>query len=1532
MTRSNVVRALICLALWLSSQSVFGQRITSFSGQPELFATEINDLVKNQLNKEEGDIPKEFETFWMSDTLSVEQKERIIGISDLILKKTAVNTRHLITLIKILPLYSKQKKFQSEMQVWLRGLENYAQADNIPISWISQFLENSFALFTRGSFTIYPAYEWKVSNSNFNYVFDQTLTIRFFDTNLISTNKTDSIAILSTEGIFYPSQDKWVGKGGKVTWIRSRFPVDEIFATLSNYTINTTRNEYEADSVLFTNLDYFSEPSLGRLKDKISGATNPDNVIYPEFHTYHQRHKIPNFFDGVDFDGGYFMQGTQFVGNGTRENPAVLEIRKNNMEFLRVESQTYIFRRLTVVSDYARVRFKFENDSLYHTGLNFTYNDQTRTVTIAPTNLLTTQSPILSTYHNLSINFGQLEWKQGQNEMVFSAPIGSSQSRALFESNNFFNEHIFDELMSRDEQHPLFAVSNYTRRIQSKEFKVEEFARYVRKSTEQVRIQIMRLAMLGYLLYEFETGDIYVLPKLYDALRAKGKFIDYDVIKFSSYVQSGANAVLDLTSLEMAVRGVENVSVSDSQNVFLYPARREIILKKNRNFSFDGMVVAGMFTFYGKNFEFDYANFKINSEFIDSLRLNYQTKDLDFYGRRILDRVTSTLEVISGEIVIDKPNNKSGLVINEEYPIFNSKGHSFVYYDDVDIFNGVYNRKNFYFKINPFTFYGINNFEISNMAFTGVFFSADIFAPITDTLILRPDNSLGFRRTFPSEGYAIYQGKGRYYNQIDLSNSGLRGTGQFDYITSTTSSDEIFFFPDSLTTISTLFALKRQDQGIQYPVVQGKEHIVKWYPYREKLFAFKGKESFQMFENQAKLLGNLTLEPLGLVGDGLFDMGKARLRSATYNFNAIDVNAQLADAEFDITTSNELAFTAPSVKAHVDFDKQQGEFFKVNESIFADIPPLMYKSYLDQFVWAIDKSELTIITPTRQKSVEQGKFYVNGMPKADSIPVGSAFYSLHRDEDSLYFFSPKVRYNLNQPNLKADSVKYLQIADALIYPGNQKIEVDAKRRMLPFGEAKIVANLTDRFHNFYNANVTVTSRKRYTASATIDYVDENEKVQSIKLKDIKVDTQGNTYAQSSVTEPDSFKLSPYFGYIGDFEIFAQNKHWLFTGGATPIHPCNQLKTSNISFKAEIDPKNIFIPIPQLPRNINQNILISGSVITVDSIHLYPSFLSGRKDHPDRTLVSAEGFMHYNKNRSRFIIGEKSKIINPDTTGNLISLSRDFCMLFSEGQVNIPVNLGQMKHISSGGLTHLLADSILNMDLVLALQFHFNQQSLEAMATDILAQPGLGGTDQSRKVFHKYLYQVADPKDAQTAINQINLFGAMTQLPKGLESSITFSELKLRWDHKNTSFVSNGKIGIGSIGGIQVNKKVDGFVEIIKRNTGDWMMIYLELAPEKYYVFYYVRGALQVSSHNSLFTDPIKEMKSRDRRVKVKAGQIPYNFVVGTRRELQRAQERYNQLLGRPVEENSVESDEPNQEQSEATEEETEAAAETPPKP
>ena len=348
MTSPFTLKLTILLALVTIMSTSYAQRITSFSTEPEFFPIELESITKSQVQKEDDNLLNKFKLFWSSDTISLEQKEQIIAISNLLLAKSAVNLSHFFTFTKTIMLYSESKKFQDEFNTWLKGLYEFAKTDNRSISWLSSFLDNSLSLFTRGVFAKNPAFEWKVSNNNFNYSFNTTLTLKFNDANLICQNRTDSIAIQSTQGEYFPLKNEIKGKGGKVTWIRSRFPENEIFATLSNYTVNTTRNQYEADSVLFTNLDYFDHPSLGKLTDKITGASNPANVAYPEFYTYDQRHKIENFFDGVSFDGGYYMLGSQFIGNGTKDNPAIIEIKRNNQDFLRVEAKTYIFLRTTV--------------------------------------------------------------------------------------------------------------------------------------------------------------------------------------------------------------------------------------------------------------------------------------------------------------------------------------------------------------------------------------------------------------------------------------------------------------------------------------------------------------------------------------------------------------------------------------------------------------------------------------------------------------------------------------------------------------------------------------------------------------------------------------------------------------------------------------------------------------------------------------------------------------------------------------------------------------------------------------------------------------------------------------------------------------------------------------------------------------------------------------------------------------------------------------------------------------------------------
>ena len=134
-------------------------------------------------------------------------------------------------------------------------------------------------------------------------------------------------------------------------------------------------------------------------------------------------------------------------------------------------------------------------------------------------------------------------------------------------------------------------------------------------------------------------------------------------------------------------------------------------MKKNRHFQFDGQVQAGLFTFTGKNFFFNYDTFKIDLQKIDSLRIRYLTGQIDNYGFPVAEKAQNLIEDLKGELYIDRPDNKSGRKSYPEYPIFSSSENGYVYYDDKNIQNGVYSRDKFFFQIYPFEMDSLDNFN-----------------------------------------------------------------------------------------------------------------------------------------------------------------------------------------------------------------------------------------------------------------------------------------------------------------------------------------------------------------------------------------------------------------------------------------------------------------------------------------------------------------------------------------------------------------------------------------------------------------------------------------------------------------------------------------------------------------------------------------------------------------------------------------------------------------------------------------------------
>ena len=146
------------------------------------------------------------------------------------------------------------------------------------------------------------------------------------------------------------------------------------------------------------------------------------------------------------------------------------------------------------------------------------------------------------------------------------------------------------------------------------------------------------------------------------------------------------NSSLNLNTKDLNIKGVNFVSLSDSQKVYIQPYEGNVSVKKNRDFDFSGRISGkGRFVLYGKDFNFKYDDFKIDLNKIDSVQLAVPIIPIqrDDYGNEKLVRIKTVIQAVTGDLRIDEPTNKSGLRKDSfpEYPIFKSFDDSYVYYD-----------------------------------------------------------------------------------------------------------------------------------------------------------------------------------------------------------------------------------------------------------------------------------------------------------------------------------------------------------------------------------------------------------------------------------------------------------------------------------------------------------------------------------------------------------------------------------------------------------------------------------------------------------------------------------------------------------------------------------------------------------------------------------------------------------------------------------------------------------------------------------
>jgi hypothetical protein len=1464
-------------------------QIKSFTEDPVKFLEELETFLisgsSSNNKKEIKDFLEQFTLIW-NTKLNEKHKSAAYKTCNAMLKKKVRPLPDFKNYLTSLMNFVSTNQPESSFAAWQESLDKILSGKGLKI--FSDYLEMSETLFASNTFYKTNSHSWSASNGNYRFEYDSVPKVVFPIINLICLNNhNDSAVIYNTKGTYYPATGKWVGQGGKVTWEKTGLDKNTVYGELKRYETVVKSGLITADSVNFYNKLYFSTPLLGKLTDK-AVTEKEGSEAYPSFESYNKRLQIKNIAENVDYDGGFTMRGAKLFGAGDKNADAYITFKRNDKVILKAASKIFILTKEKVVSESAAITIRLDKDSIYHPYLTLRFNIKDKKLSLIRSQDGISRTPFFNSYHVLDMYFEELTWKLDEPKMEMGVLAGTALSETDFESSSYYKQNRYDKLQGMDAVHPLVQIKDYLRKLNGitrddagkpytvREFSNKDLASYMRVTTEQLNPFLVHLATMGFIIFDTGSGQITVKDRLFQYITNRAGFTDYDVINFHSVNPGQTNATLNLLNHDLTIKGVNKILLSDSQAVVLEPKPNEIVLKKNRDFKFAGIIHAGRFDFYGKEFSFEYDKFKVNLTNVDSVRLKVQSFTADDYGNYPLVRVKTVIEDLNGELLIDHPQNKSGVKNFAKYPEFKSFKESFVYYDKRSIQRGAYKRDKFYFKLEPFTIDSLDNFSNAGLNFKGEFVSAGVFPQFKESLTLQRDYSLGFIRNAPPEGFALYGNKAKFNNQIMLSNEGLKGDGTIEYVTSVSKSNEFIFFPDSMNANVQEWDMKEQKAKPEFPQLKLENGYVHWMPKKDLMQVYSRQTAFVGYNGQAEFKGRVNLTPKESAGNGVMSFAGSELESKTIKFRQNKFNADTAAFRLKALDLAGLAFSTDNVNAEIDFDKRLGDFKSNGPGTVMRFPVNQYICFMDRFKWFMDDSSIEL-SSDQKTTAGAGTAEQTGMDLE-----GPEFISVHPKQDSLRFIAPRAKYDLKKNIIFAKEVKFIDVADARITPDKGDVVIEKNALMQTLQNATILANTTTKYHSLYNGMVNIFARRSYAASADFDYVDELKTRQKIHFSNISVDTTYQTYAVGDIADSAKFMLSPNFEYRGKAKLFASNQFLTFEGATRIQHNCEAVNTQWFRFTTEVNPLQILIPVTADPRDIKNGDLSASIMITQDSTHLYSAFLSRKNAKSDQEILAAEGFLFFDKSSREYRISNKEKLVERNLPGNYLSLNTNNCVMYGEGKLKLSTTLGQVKMETAGNATHFLVPDSTAFDLVLAVDFFFDDNASEKMADKITAFEGLTPTDVTRQTYEKALREMLGKEKADKLISELGTFGKFRKFPDELKKQFVFNDVKMRWNTKTKSFISVGKIGIANINKTQINKFVDGKIQLVKkRGASDQLFIYLELDANTWYFFQYQNNLLMALSSDEAFNTVIKELKDDKKEMKTEKGEQPFKFAIAT---------------------------------------------------
>lgn len=1511
-----------CIVVLLSF-TAFGQ---TYSDNREKFVKEFQQQIAEFAKGDSKFFAKETlpQLLLESSDLSDEYFKKMVATCNVLVEKRYKAYPEIFDYVYSVCAFVENKQSANSYSAW------HASIDKLAVhrtkKKFTQFISFSAGFFSENKIAGSSDFEWFYTGGTYSFEFKKNAVVNFEGGNLScrvsnsgSKEILDSLEIINTNGQYDPVLKKWNGVGGKITWERHGLAPGTTFAEINSFSLSTKKSAVTIDTVTLTT-PHFEKKIIGRLSERAAKISREDDKKFPKFMSFETNLVINEIVPNVDYIGGFELEGKYFYGTGSSKNLSQITIKNEGKPFILARAKQIIVETDKIKIGRAEISLYFKTgDSIYHPGLDFQYNIEKKNIVLMRSNSGLAQAPFQDSYHQLNISVPKIVWQVGTDNLELTYDFGSGREQRLarFESRNFFDERLYDKLQGLSAVHPLVALANYSYKYDEETLNEGKAASALGMEIGQAKGVFIELSNMGFITYDSERKLVTINKKLITFVEAKAGTSDYDNIVIVSDLREKKSrllegvtkqqlfenaelryldslfyttnkirgemksfASLDLVTMNLNIDAVDGVDLSRSKHVIILPDGNELLVRKNRDFNFAGKVYAGKMDIDVVAGSFEYDDFKI--KLLETTQSVFNIEPLKKEHGPNLMKMVSSISGISGELKIDHPTNKSGLNGTfDHYPILSSTTKTKIFYNSRDIYRAVYDSTRFYYTVDPFELESLNSFIDTALKFTGDLTSAGIFPVIEKEIKVMPDYSFGFSTTAPEGGHEFYGTDAKYENRILLSHNGLQGYGTINFINSTSVSKGLLaFLPDSTIGVVN-FVNRPSETGVQFPPVESDEAYITYVPRQNILKATSmPKKELIFFGGEAKLKGTLAIRPTGMSGRGLMLMNGATLISDNYSYKRWDIDADTAS--FNLKNSDEdyaagespIAVETDNVTAHVSFKDRVGVFNSNEGESEMDFPINQFKCKMDKVTWNMDNEDLTL-----ERQEDQDMAIEAGIDLK-----GPNFFSTHPKQDNLEFRAPRARFSLKEKTIYCDEVEYVDIADARIYPDSMKINIRKKAKIDKLLNSRVVANYITQFHEFEKAEVEILARRKYKAKGVYSYFDLDSNVYYIEMNDIKPDSSFQTRGSGKIAQEENFKLSPQFDYYGKVSVQAANPLIYFKGATRINHDCDKFDRNWMSFSAQIDPKNIQIPVQENMVDLDGGPISAGIVWrdspVTDSLGLYPTFLSSLVSPKDPVMMTASGFLQYNDAAKEFQIGSKEKLINRTEKGNFIALHTESCSMNGDGVINLGLDYGAVEIDAVGVVNYNQSTGETSMNLTAKFKMDIDKGLLQDVASRLNEIEELKPMDFSSTTLEQAILQWEDQKTADDFKSKYVLDPtSIKKVPNSLEkATFTFTGIRLssfKDDNQHTGLITNVQSAVlVNMYGKPVLKYVPFrafYQQVYSGSTADAFTMLIDIPGGREYLFSYLMakkdGVMSIVTSDTDFSAALQAMKEDKRKSK-----------------------------------------------------------------